>query len=228
MRLAILEVGRPPAGLERFGTYPAMFERLLGPGFEYASFDAPAGALPDPERIDAALVTGSAAGVYDDLPWIAPLKRWLVEARGRVRLVGVCFGHQLMAEAFGGRVEKVARGWGVGLHSYDVLAREPWMDEAARVAIPVSHQDQVVAPPASARVVAGSAFTPSGALAYADQPAISFQFHPEFEPAYARALVEARRGTRLTEAQADAASASLDQPDDRARVGGWIGRFLAS
>lgn len=225
MRLAILEAGGPPSGLERFGTYPQMFERLLGRGFGCAAFDVQAGELPNPERFDAALITGSSAGVYDELPWIAPLKRWLIEARGRTKLVGVCFGHQLMAEAFGGRVEQVVRGWGVGLHTYDVFAREPWMDgAAASVSIPVSHQDQVVAPPSRARVVAGSPF---GALAYADPPAISLQCHPEFDPAYARALVESRRGTRLTDAQADAATASLHGPDDRARVGNWIGRFLA-
>ena len=63
-------------------------------------------------------------------------------------------------------------------------------------------------------------------LAYGDQPAISIQLHPEFEPAYAKALIENRRGSRYTDAQADAAIASYDAPDDRSRVGGWIQRFL--
>jgi hypothetical protein len=80
---------------------------------------------------------------------------------------------------------------------------------------------------AAIRVIAASDFTPFGALAYDDQPAISIQLHPEFEPAYAKALIESRRGTRFSPAQADAAIASLDAPDDRARVGGWIRRFLA-
>jgi hypothetical protein len=84
----------------------------------------------------------------------------------------------------------------------------------------------VVALPPGATVVGGSAFTPFGMLSYGDQSAISMQFHPEFDPAYAAALIEARRGTRYTDAQADAAIATLHHPNDSPRVGGWIGAFL--
>ena len=140
--------------------------------------------------------------------------------------MGVCFGHQIMAEAFGGKVIQSPRGWSVGLHRYEVLRPQAWMD-APRLTIPASHQDQVVQAPPAATVVAASAFTPFGMLAYGDQPAISLQLHPEFEPAYAKALIEARRGTRLTDAQADTAILSFEQPDDRVQVGGWIQRFLA-
>src|ERR1044072_5407553 len=116
MNLAILETGTPPEPLiAEYGRYPAMFEALLG--MKAASYDAPAGALPpDVGRHDAYLVTGSPAGVYDELPWIAKLKTFLQAAKGRARLVGICFGHQIMAEAFGGRVEESARGRGGGLH----------------------------------------------------------------------------------------------------------------
>jgi hypothetical protein len=76
-------------------------------------------------------------------------------------------------------------------------------------------------------VLAASDFTPFGMLAYDDQPAISIQLHPEFDPAYAEALIEARRGSRYTEDQADAAIASLHRPNDNSRMGGWIRRFLA-
>ncbi|HTK34773.1 MAG TPA: type 1 glutamine amidotransferase [Caulobacteraceae bacterium] len=228
MRIGILETGGPPESFEgRFGDYPAMFRRLLGDGFDYAAFDVAAGALPArSDACDAWVITGSAAGVYDDLRWIEPLKDLLREAKGRAALVGVCFGHQIMAEAFGGKVAKSDKGWGVGLHTYEVLDRQPWMDAAKTIAAPASHQDQVVVLPPAARVVAASAFTPFGALAYEDQPAISIQLHPEFEPAYAKALIENRRGARYSDAQADAAVASLDAPDDRARVGTWIREFL--
>lgn len=230
MRLGILETGAPPDGVrERFGDYPGMFRKLLGEdAHAYATFDVAAGGLPAAvEAADAYIVTGSSAGVYDPLPWIGPLKDFLVAAKGRVPLVGVCFGHQVMAEAFGGKVIKSPKGWGVGLHSYEVRAAEPWMDGAAAIAVPASHQDQVVALPPGARVIAASDFTPFGMLAYDDQPAISIQLHPEFEPAYAKALIEARRGTRYTDAEADAAIASYDAPNDRARVGAWIRDFLA-
>ena len=225
MRIAILETGRPPADLvPRFGTYPEMFERLLGPGFEASVFDVAAGELPErPESFPAYLVTGSPAGVYEDHVWIEPLKAFLRAASGKARIVGICFGHQIMAEAFGGRVEKSARGWGVGLQTLEILARRPFMNGEAAVSVPASHQDQIVVPPPGAEVLAGSLFSPYGILAYTDRPALSMQFHPEFEPAFAQALIESRRERLPTP---DAAIASLDRPNDSACVGGWIRRFL--
>lgn len=223
--IGILETGSPPAGLtERFGDYPAMFRALLGEGYPATAYNVAAGEWPEwPEAHRAWIVTGSAVGVYDDLPWIPRLIRFLQDAKGRAKLIGICFGHQVMAEAFGGRVAKSEKGWGIGLHAYAVHERAAWMDDAASFAIPVSHQDQVIEQPPLSRVLAGSAFNRCGLLAYEDQPAISFQCHPEFEPDYARALIEARRA-RLTDAEA--AIASLEQPNDRVRVAGWIRRFL--
>ena len=222
MKLAILETGAPPEPLiGRFGRYPAMFEDLLGPAFDYTSFDVASGETPG--EADAYLVTGSPAGVYEKLPWIGALIGFLRARKGRAKLVGICFGHQVMAEAFGGHVEKSAKGWGVGLHTYPIVGRQSWMDDAHAVAIPASHQDQVVQQPPETEVIASSLFTPYAALAWRDQPAVSFQFHPEFAPDYAKALIEARRD-RLPDP--DAALASLDAPNDNARVGAWIRDFL--
>jgi len=226
MRIAILETGTPPEALKAaHGDYPSMFRRAL-PGLEAEVFRVQAGELPAPERFGGAVITGSSAGVYDDLPWIPALLDWIGSAKGQTRLVGVCFGHQAMAEALGGRVEKSDKGWGVGLHRYAVAAPQPWMRPAAEtVAIPVSHQDQVVERPSDARVFLASDFTPFAGLAYGED-AISVQCHPEFTPAYAGALVEGRRGSRIPEALADEALASLRQPDDRALLSGWIAAFL--
>jgi GMP synthase-like glutamine amidotransferase len=227
MEVAILSTGAPPPDLApRFGDYGAMFARLLGPGFEPRVYRTSAGELPPrPDSHPAILVTGSAAGVYEPLPWIAPLLSFLREAKGRTKLVGICFGHQAMAEALGGRVEKSERGWGIGLQDYDLWEGASWMGETppGRIAVPVSHQDQVVIPPPGARILAGNAFTPFGLLEYEDAPAISMQFHPEFEPEYARALIEHRRA-RVPDP--DSAIASLERPNDRALVGEWIRRFL--
>lgn len=225
MHVAILSAGGPPPELApRFGDYGAMFSRLLGPGFVPRVYDAAAGELPaSPDAHPAVLVTGSAAGVYEPLPWIAPLLSFLREAKGRSKLVGICFGHQAMAEALGGRVEKSERGWGIGLQDYEMWERSPWMGEAppGRIALPVSHQDQVIVPPPAARVLAGNVFTPFGMLDYGDS--ISMQFHPEFEPDYARALIEHRRA-RMPDP--DRAVASLARPNDRALVAEWIRAFL--
>ena len=226
MKIAILETGRPPARMiADYGLYPAMFEALLGPGFEFQSYDV-SDALPDwAEGHDAWLVTGAAVGVYDPVPWIAPLERFLRAAGGKTKLVGICFGHQIMAEAFGGHVEKSKRGWGVGLQTYEVKAPAPWMEDESDVAVPVSHQDQIVVQPPRSHVIAGNDFCPFGMLAYDDRPAISMQCHPEFEPAFAKALIESREPHLPDPA---AALASLDAPNDSARVGDWIRRFLLS
>src|SRR4051812_40458705 len=139
MKLAILETGAPPEGVrERFGDYPSMFRKLFGEtGYDYATFDVQAGQFPGVATdYPAYVVTGSSAGVYDPLPWIAPLKGFLAQAKGRAALVGVCFGHQIMAEAFGGKVIQSPKGWGVGLHRYEVAERQDWMDRAPAVAAP--------------------------------------------------------------------------------------------
>jgi GMP synthase-like glutamine amidotransferase len=225
MKIGILETGRPsPALEERFGRYDAMLMRLLGEHYQTRTYSVSAGDYPGrPEDQDAYLVTGSAAGVYDNLPWIPQLKGFLREAKGKAKLVGICFGHQIMAEAFGGRVEKSDKGWGVGLHRYEVREAAPWMHPVGDFSIPVSHQDQIVGQPPQSRVVAASPFTPFGVLNYEDQPAISFQCHPEFQPEFARALIEERR-ERLP--KPDDAIASLGQPSDGPLVGSWIRNFL--
>ena len=112
----------------------------------------------------------------------------------------------------------------MGLHSYDVRDPSAWMDDAPKVTIPASHQDQVVRCPTDARIISSSDFTPHAALDYG--AAISFQYHPEFGADFAKALIERQR-ERLGPL-ADRALASLDQPDDRPRVASWIGRFLES
>ena len=223
MKVAILETGRPPGALaDRFGDYPAMLERLLGDGFEAETYDGAGGQVPDPAAHGAHLITGSPAGVYDPLPWIGPLQQFIRDARD-AKMVGICFGHQVMAEALGGHVEKSNKGWGAGLHRYHIVREEPWMDDATEIAAPASHQDQVVVQPPNTAIVAASTFTEFAALAWADRPAISFQFHPEFSPAFARALIEQRYDIVP---DPDAAIASLDAPNDNARVGQWIRNFL--
>ena len=225
MKLAILETGHPPGDLaERFGNYPKMFADMIGPGPEVKAFDVQAGKFPGRDEYDALLITGSPAGVYEPLPWIAQLLDFIQGATD-TQMIGICFGHQAMAEALGGHVEKSSKGWGAGLHCYEVDRIEPWMDRAGTIAVPASHQDQVVVQPPNTKIIASSDFTPLAALAWTDRRAVSFQFHPEFSPAFAKALI-AERYDRVPDP--DAAITSLDAPNDNAHVAGWIRRFLAA
>lgn len=229
-KVGILETGSPPPPLqERFGSYSAMVQELLGPPHQFATFDVRGGELPArAESCDAYVITGSASGVYDGDSWIDPLKEFVRAASGHSALVGICFGHQLMAEAFGGQVIKSPRGWGIGLHRYQVQERAQWMDDARSIAVPASHQDQVVKLPDDARVLGGSEFTPFGIVEYPQRRAMSLQSHPEFSPDYAAALIELRRSSKYTAEQADRALATLREPNDRARVAGWLAQFLRS
>ncbi len=237
MKLTILETGRPPQPIaDDFPRYPVMIDRLLRPympGLTCQSIAIIDGVpLPPLDDVEAVLITGSPAGVYDPLPWIEPLKEWIRAAGERsIPQVGICFGHQIMAEAFGGHAHKAPQGWGLGRHAYQVSTDAPWMcdndrQQSAALNLAVSHQDQVLVAPPTARIVAQSPFTPFAALMYDHAPAISFQGHPEFCHGFVDALIRSRRGTRFPEALADEALDSLKKPLDGDRVAGWIARFF--
>ncbi len=232
MRLGILQTGKVNEALvDRHGEYPGMFARLYraaDPSIETRDYAVVDGVLPgSPTECDAWLITGSRHGVYDDLPWIEPLKAFLRRARAAgVPVIGICFGHQIMAEAFGGRAEKSAKGWGVGVHDYALHPEAPgWMQGAAgRVSVHALHQDQVTAIPDDATCLASSPFCEYAMLAYGDPEtpdAISIQPHPEFDEGYMRDLVERIRGERLPHDAAEAALADLGAPVAGAEFVRW-------
>ena len=225
MTIGILETGRPPVALRaQWGTYDDMVRAMLGRDRTYRSYDVQAGALPaDPAECSAYVITGSPAGVYDDLPWIPPLLDFLRKARGRAKLVGICFGHQAMAKAFGGEVVKSPKGWGLGMHRYEIVEPPPGMEEPLAFAIPAFHQDQVVTLPPGARVLAASEFTPFASIGY-DDDTVSVQGHPEFSPAFSAALIEAKRD--VYGPLAAPALLSLLQPEDGGRAANWLRHFI--
>jgi GMP synthase-like glutamine amidotransferase len=132
-----------------------------------------------------------------------------------------------MAQALGGSVRRHPAGWGLGLHRYEVEAGPAWLLDAKAVRLPASHQDQVVSLGPQGRVLASSAFTPFAMVEYPALKCLSLQPHPEFEPEFAAALIQDRRGGLYSEEQAAAALSSLAGPNDRVRVAGWLRAFMA-
>jgi GMP synthase (glutamine-hydrolysing) len=221
MRIGILQTGHAPDALiAESGDYPSMFERLLaGRGFSFCTWAVVDGAFPDGiHDAEGWLITGSRHGAYEDHPWIPPLEAFIREAHAaRVPLVGICFGHQIIAQALGGRVEKHPGGWTVGPTEYDF--------DGETLTLNAWHQDQVVALPKDARVVATNAGCANAALVYGDR-ALTLQAHPEFRPAFIGQLIERRGRGLVPDALLDAAAARLDRPIQDAAVAERIAAFF--
>lgn len=221
MKIGILQTGQSPDTLRpEQGDYPGMFERLLeGHGFEFKTWLVEEMDFPDsPQDADGWLITGSKHGVYEDHPFIPPLEQLVRDAMAaRVPVVGICFGHQLMAQALGGKVEKFPGGWAIGPQTYDI--------EGTTMTVNAWHQDQIITPPPGARVIASNGFCRYAGLAY-DDLGWSVQPHPEFGDAFIRGLIRTRAVGVVPDAQLRDAEAALGQPLDSPAVGDRIAEFL--
>ena len=157
---------------DAFGSYPGMFRSLLSQAaadaslpVDFAVFDVEHGEYPaEIDACDAYVITGSRESVYADLPWIATLSNYVRSLHAaRKKTVGVCFGHQLVAQALGGQTRPADVGWGVGVHRMRILAEERWMQPPLpAVSLLSSHKDQVVKMPPGARLLGSNDFCPIG------------------------------------------------------------------
>jgi len=237
MKIGILEVGLLNEALQdQFDPYPVMFADLLNRAseqLEYQSYSVIRGEMPDSvTACDGWLITGSRHGVYENLDWMLKLQAFIrVLAEQKIALVGICFGHQIIAQALGGKVVKSDKGWGVGPHRYRIDEAQPWMKSAVdEVSIYAFHQDQVVELPPQARVFSSSEFCPNAGLCYGDS-IISVQAHPEFAEEYEVALLEMYSGNVVPKADADAALARIRSEGLRANtqmLAEWIAEFFIS
>ncbi len=207
MRLAVLDLCKwlPEfqQGQDKFGDVTADYVKRALPEAELAVVAIVEGAdFPNVDAFDGYILTGSDKGVYDAAPWMAPLRAFLLAAKDSGKpLFGICFGHQVMADVFGGKAEKVSAPE-VGVRTYDIPG-------GGSVTGHAWHQDQVTQVPPGAEVTASAAYCPVAALSY-EFPALSVQFHPEYAPDYLTRFLSRSRGEVLGEEHTDTAVAEIE------------------
>ena len=230
MRIGILQTDRV---MERFrgrhGDYPEMFEDVLtaaadGAPLDFEAIDTLQAAYPAPGACDAYVITGSRQSVYDDDPWIAALAYFVGEALDAgSKVVGICFGHQLIAHFFGGAAAP-ASGWAVGVHESRVVADAPWLEPRLdRFRLLSSHKDQVTRMPGGAELIATNDLCPIAGFTWGEG-VLTFQGHPEFRKPYSMDLMNMRREL-LGEDTYRTGVASLDEDIHPVAVGRWILNF---
>jgi GMP synthase-like glutamine amidotransferase len=225
MKIGILQAGHTPPELQPTrGDFDAMFARLLdGHGFSFAAYDVENMVFPEtPQTCDGWLITGSKHGAYEDHAFIPHLEKFIRDTYAAdVPMVGICFGHQIIAQALGGKVAKFDGGWAIGRRTYD-------LEGGGSVALNAWHQDQVVTRPDGATCVGGNSFCENAILTYGRR-AFTVQPHPEFSNDLVRDYVTTRRGTgtypddQMTQAEADAVS-----PVDNAKIAAAIAQFFVT
>lgn len=226
MNIGLLEcddvVGRFP---HLKGGYREMFGALL-PDAKFRYYEAHRGTLPaSPTECDAWLCTGSKYSVYDKDTWIENLAGFIRGVSGKRPYVGICFGHQMLAQAMGGEVAQASQGWGAGVLKVKLLKQEPWMQPPQKeVSIHHMHGDQVQKLPKGSVVLGRSEHCEIGMFRVGDSM-LGIEGHPEFTPEFSEALIRARV-ERIGPAASKAALESVHQPTDAPVVAQWIRRFI--
>ncbi|MCL4296637.1 MAG: GMP synthase [Anaerolineae bacterium] len=207
-----------------------LFFRAGGADLEFTTYEAVQGELPESVAVaDVFLISGSPHSVYDGLPWISGLEQFIQRCYAQhKKLVGICFGHQLIAQALGGQVTKSDNGWVVGLHEISLYQHPAWLSPAEpRCSLYFVNQDQVVTLPPQAELIGGNELCPHAIYTIGEQ-VLSIQAHPEQPARFLRAVITFLGPKMGPEVQAKAlASLEKRQPDDRLAAR-WIVNFIAS
>ena len=230
MKLCILDNDDlDPAAVPIWGSYASMFERLLrDAGFQgdVEAFSARHGQYPDSfDAYDVVLLTGSRADAFSKESWVVDLcSRVSALLEQKKRLIGVCFGHQLIAHCLGAKVDRAPHGWCLGRHTYTWHEPQYFEEYTEQVSLLTSHQDQVLELPAGARLLASNSHCPIAAYAMGQQ-VLCIQPHPEFDPEYSAFLLEKRRA-QYGEVVYQEALSGLHSGHDGVRMGHLMLRFI--
>lgn len=221
MKVGILQAGHAPAEMiAETGNYAQMFTQFLsGRDYSFAAYSVVDMEFPkSAHSADCWVITGSRHGVYENLPFIEPLKALVRDIYNlKIPLVGVCFGHQVIAQALGGQVEKYSGGWSVGATDYEF--------EGQTVSLNAWHQDQVVALPADARVLGSSPFCKYAFLGYGEN-VFTVQAHPEFDSRFINGLIDTRGRGLVPDDLLERASRKLELPNSNSALADRIHSVL--
>lgn len=215
-------------------SYVSMFTKLfdsLGEPMAYTVFRTLEGELPSIKTIDndaVYLIPGCNLGAYDDIGWIKALIDWTRKAFDKgARLMGVCFGHQLIAQALGGKVEKSSKGWGIGMRESTVVDSEGSIYFAdGKLRLLYNHHDQVVKMPMGATLISTSDFCPIESYRIGNQ-VMCFQGHPEYIPEYERHLLTHFTAGEPLDTCKRAMESLNGEPHQGAIVARWIRNVMA-
>ena len=235
MKIGILQCDHVREELQpTFGDYPQMIASLfakVAPACRFKTFQVQSFEYPQNlDECDAYITTGSRHGVNDDFDWIKRLEEYICELdQAKKPFVGICFGHQLMAKALGGAVDRSDKGWGIGVTFNQVVCSKPWMEPHQHALnLIASHQDQIIRLPKEVKVdvLASSSFCSYYMLAYGDH-FISIQGHPEFTKDYSLALIDIRRDIIPFNRIQEGRTSLMANLDDQL-IAQWIVNFCAS
>ena len=231
MKLCILDNDTLDGELaERYTSFGSMFVRLFkdaGAHWTYDIFSTQRGEYPASfDDYGAVLLTGSEADSFSDAPWVVALRRRVKQLLvQRKKMVGVCFGHQLIGLCMDAPVARAPQGWGEGRMTYDWLRSDlPYCQDRKQIALLASHQDQVLELPKGAKLVASSDFCPVAAFTVGNE-VFCVQAHPEFDAGFSQYLLNEQRG-RMGEEKYAARSQGLQAGHEGADIARLVVAFL--
>ncbi len=231
MRVAILQCDSVLDKFQpQFGDYPEMISGMFADSnasLLFDTFDCRLDKFPDDIDIyDFYITTGSKSSVYDDSDWIRQVITFIKKLNHhKKKFIGICFGHQLIAMACNGKVEKSNKGWGIGVAENHIFKKPSGVKETpVTINILASHQDQIIKLPEDTTVIAGNAFCPNFIVQWGNN-FLSIQGHPEWNREYSRALINDRRAL-IPAGRIQSGLDSLQTKPDNTLFARWILDFV--